>query len=417
MMKQRLLYLLGALIVTAVMVWAFSPRPLEVETEALRRGRFERSVEDDGWTRVRDRYVVSAPLAGQLARITLREGDTVQRGDVIAWLRPASPTLLDERSVRTQHERIRALDAQERAADAVLKSAQTALQQAEADARRSEQLHARGFIAAAQRDATQLALGLREQAHARAAHEAEAARHARAEAQAMLRPASGSDARAAWPVRAPVSGRVLRLPQQSEAVVAVGAPLIEIGDPAQLEVIADLLTEDAAQVREGMAAQLLNWGSRAAHVPLAARVRRIEPSAFTKVSALGVEEQRVNVVLDLVSPPAQWQALGDRFRVDVRIPVQAADDALMVPVGALFPQRGRDAMFVLREDRAVLTEVEVIARNGREAWLKSEGKKPRQDPQQGKPQNRQPPLPPGTEVIVYPPPSLRDGDSVTRLRR
>ena len=411
-MKQKLLYLLGALAIGSVLFWAFSPRPLEVETDTLRRGRFERSVEDDGWTRVHDRYVVSAPLAGQLARITLREGDSVQRGDIIAQLRPTSPSLLDERTVQTQREHIRSLEAQSQAAEAAVERARVSLRQAQSDARRSEQLYERQFISAAQRDTTQLALGLREKEQDSALHQAEAARHALAEARAVLRESAPAAvtassakttelvkatrvAQAIWPVRAPVSGRVLRLPQQSEAVVAVGAPLIEMGDPAQLEVIVDLLTEDAAQVREGMAAQLLNWGGSGT---LEARVRRIEPSAFTKVSALGVEEQRVNVVLDILSPSEQWPMLGDRFRVDVRIPVQAADDALTVPVGALFPQRSRYGLFILQANRAVLKEVELLARNGRQAWLRTD-------------------LPAGTEVILYPPPSLKDGDRVARMKR
>ncbi len=410
-MKQKIFYLLGALAIVGVLFWAFSPRPLEVETDTLRRERFERSVEDDGWTRVHDRYVVSAPLAGQLARIALREGDSVQRGDIIAQLRAASPTLLDERTVQTQRERIRSLEAQLQAAEAAVERARVSLRQAQSDARRNEQLYERQFISAAQRDTTHLALGLREKEQDSAVHQAEAARHALAEARAVLRdsaysataasgittePAKSSRAsQAIWPVRAPVSGRVLRLPQQSEAVVAIGAPLIEIGDPTRLEVIVDLLTEDAAQVREGMAAQLLNWGGSGA---LEARVRRIEPSALTKVSALGVEEQRVNVVLDILSPAAQWQMLGDRFRVDVRIPVQVADDALTVPVGALFPQRSRYGLFIVQANRAVLKEVDIVARNGRQAWLRTE-------------------LHPGTEVILYPPPSLKEGDRVARMKR
>ncbi len=404
-MKRKFLYLLGASALLGALVWAFSPRPSEVETERLAQGRFERSVEGDGWTRLRDRYVISAPLTGRLARQSLREGDTVREGQVIALLKPVSPALLDEREIRTQRERISTLQAQALAAATAAERAQIALQQAQSDARRSEQLRTRQFISAAQSDAAQLALDLREKELQSAQHQSQAARHALAEAEAVLRDSRESDesasvtkpprsTRAVWPIRSPVAGRVLRLPQQSEAVIDMGTPIIEIGDIQRLEVVVDLLTEDAAQVREGMEAQLLNWGGE----PLRARVRRIEPSAFTKVSALGVEEQRVNVVLDMLSPSEQWKMLGDRFRVDVRIPVQIANNALIAPTGAIFPHGAKQALFMVRSGHAILQEVVVHARNSKQAWLRTGP-------------------PGGTEVIVYPPPSLKGGDRVKRLER
>ncbi len=395
-MKKNILYLLGALSFLGMLIWAFSPRALEIETETIRRGRFERSVEDDGWTRLRDRYIVSAPLAGELARPALREGDTVRQGEVIALLKPVSPALLDEREVQTRRERVHVLQAQSLAAQAAVERAQVALGQAQADAGRSEQLHQRQFISAAQRDAAQLALGLRDKELQSAQHQAQASRHALAEAEAALREVAQPDRRAptVWPVRSPVNGRVLRLPQQSEAVIGSGTTIIEIGDTHRLEVVVDLLTEDATKVREGMKALVLNWGGN----PLDARVRRVEPSAFTKVSALGVEEQRVNVVLDILSESDEWQMLGDRFRVDVRIPVQVADDALIAPAGAVFPQGGRHALFIIRAGRAVLQEIDIMDRYGQQVWL-------RKGPE------------PGTAVILFPPPSLKDGDRVTQLQR
>lgn len=406
-MKRKLLYLLMVLALFGVFLWAFSPRPLEVETDTLTRGRFERSVEDDGWTRLRDRYIVSAPLAGKLERLSLREGDIIRKGDVIALLRPLSPALLDEREVQTQRERIRVLQAQALASETLAERAQVALRQAQSDARRSEQLYERQFISAAQQDAAQLLLDLREKEFKNARYQAQAAGHALAEAEAVLRESATPTRKtnAVWPVHSPVSGRVLRLPQQSETTIAVGTPIIEIGDTRRLEVIVDLLTEDAAQVREGMQAQLLNWGG----ATLNASVRRIEPSAFTKVSALGVEEQRVNVVLDILSPETQWQTVGDRFRVDVRIPVQIADNALIAPVGAIFPYGGRYALFLIRAGHAVLQEIDIVARNGRQAWLQE-----RSDGTSGSGAQSGPAS--GTEVIVFPPPSLKDGDRVMRLK-
>mgnify|MGYP006273788025 CR=1 FL=1 len=395
-MKKKLLYLLGALVLIGTLVWAFSPRPLEVETDILTRGRFERSVEDDGWTRLRDRYIVSAPLSGELSRLSLREGDVVEQGDVIALLSPVSPSLLDEREVQIQRERIRVLQAQSLAAETVVDRARIAMMQAQTDARRDEALHERHFISSAQRDTTQLALDLRDQELRSAQHQAQAARHALAEAQALLSESARAarKTRTVWPVRSPARGSVLRLPQQSEVVIPIGTPILEIGDTRRLEAVVDLLTEDAAQVREGMRAQLLNWGGGA----LDASVRRIEPSAVTKVSALGVEEQRVNVVLDILSPAEQWPTMGDGFRVGVRIPVQVAEEALSAPIGAIFPFGARHALFMVRAGHAELKEVDMIARNASRAWL-------REGPDSG------------TEVILYPPPSLKNGDRVTRLER
>lgn len=228
----------------------------------LQRGRFERTVENDGWTQLRDRYIVSAPLTGQMNRLSLREGDTVHQGDVIAYLRPLSPALLNQREVQTQREHILSLQAQMLVAKTAVEQAQAALQQAQSDTRRSEQLHQQRFISAAQRDTAQLAQSLREKEFQSAQFQAQAAQHALAEAEAVLRESS-KPARAqgnARAIRSPVNGKVLRLPLQSENVVAMGTPIIEIGDTDQLEVVVDLLTEEATQVREGSEAQLLNWG-------------------------------------------------------------------------------------------------------------------------------------------------------------
>ena len=203
----------------------------------------------------------------------------------------------------------------------------------------------------------------------------------------------GSSTQRSWAIKSPITGKVLKVSQQSEGLVQAGTPLLELGDPGDLEVVVDLLTEDAAQVRPGTPATLANWGGAQL---LQARVRLVEPAAFTKISALGVEEQRVNVVLDILSPPEQWNSLGDGYKADVRIVVQTEKDALKVPVSALFPSGARAALYAVENGRARLHEVEVLARNGSEAWIKSE-------------------LPPGTEVILFPPSSLQEGDRVKKL--
>ncbi len=187
-----------------------------------------------------------------------------------------------------------------------------------------------------------------------------------------------------------MSGKVLKVLQQSEASVLPGAGLVELGDPTKLEVVVDILTEDATEVQPGAAVELLNWGGAQA---LAGKVRWVEPAAFTKVSALGVEEQRVNTVIEITAPAAQLKALGDGFKVDVRVLVQVVEAAIMVPVSALFPIGSRAGVFVVEKDHAYRKEVSVQARNGVSAWVKDG-------------------LSVGTQVIVYPDSKLKDGARV-----
>jgi len=200
----------------------------------------------------------------------------------------------------------------------------------------------------------------------------------------------------AFPVRSPVAGRVLRLAQTSEGTVALGAPLLEVGDCGRLEIVAELLTSDAVRAAPGAAARIERWGGEQ---PLEGRVRRVEPAGFTKVSALGVEEQRVNVVVDITSPRAQWLALGDGFRVGVRIVVTDAPQALQVPVAAVFPHPAHPGFAVMRSDgvRARLVEVEVVARNGETAWIRAG-------------------LRAGDAVVAYPPVDLADGARIRERR-
>jgi len=223
----------------------------------------------------------------------------------------------------------------------------------------------------------------------------EAAVHAQAQAAAALLPVNaGAQAGRPLTVRAPVGGVVLRIPQASEVTVAPGAALLDIGDPARMEVIADLLTTDAVQAQPGGPAVVERWGGP----PVAARVRLVEPAAFTKVSALGIEEQRVKVVVDVDTPPEAWRAMGDGFRVTLRILTQRVDQAVLVPVGALFPiGDGGMGVYRVEDGRAKLQPVDLGGRNGSEAWVRSG-------------------LKPGQDVILYPPPTVSDGQRVQARR-
>jgi HlyD family secretion protein len=394
-MKQRTLVvsIAAGLSVVAVLVWAFRPRPVEVEVATAAVGRFESTIDEDAKTRVADRYVVSAPLAGRLARITLREGDAVVAGATMATLTPVLSPLLDERSAREAAARVEGAQAQLARAGVRIERARVGIEQARLELRRSEQLAKEGFIAPTKLDSDRLAAQAAAREQETAVQERHIAEHeleqARAALVALRQP--GSAGGRSFAVRSPVAGQVLRVVQKSEGTVALGTPLVEVGNTDQLEVVAELLTSDALRARPGTPVRIERWGGPTL---LDGRVRRVEPAAFTKVSALGVEEQRVNVVIDITSPREQWRALGDAFRVGVRIVVLAEEQALQVPASAVFPlPEGDDhamAAFVVDGERARLTPLTLAARNGDAAWIR-----------QG--------LAPGTKVIVYPPPAVRDG--------
>ncbi len=393
--KKQLWTTAGLAVAAGLLVWTFWPQAMEVEVGAISRGRFERAVQEDGKTRLRERYVVSTPLTGRVQRLTLKQGDSVTRDAVLATLWPVMPGLLDERTRREQDERIGAMEAAVRRAGTNVERARAALDQAVADLKRSETLAGQGFVSPTQNETGRLNVRLRQKELDSALQEEHATTHELQQARIAIRTfgTGGSSGQRSWAIKSPIAGKVLRINQQSEGLVQAGSPLLELGDPADLEVVVDLLTEDAAQVRPGTPATLANWGGPQA---LQARVRLVEPAAYTKVSALGVEEQRVNVVLDILSPPEQWSSLGDGFKADVRIVVQTMPDALKVPVSALFPSGARAALFVVDDGRARQQEVEVLARNGNEAMIKAE-------------------LPPGTEVILFPPSALRERQRVKKL--
>lgn len=384
---------LGTVAGVLLLAWAFAPRPVEVETGEARVARFETTVDEDGRTRVRDRYSVAAPLAGRLQRITLREGDTVQAGDALATLFPVLSPMLDERTQREQQARLAAAEAGIRLAAARTGAARAALARARDEVSRSEKLAQQGYVAPSRIESDRRGAEVAQQELEAALQGEQVARHEQQVARAALGASSGRSG-AAFVVRSPVAGRVLKVNQASETPVAVGTPLLEMGDITRMEIVTELLTADALQATPGRAVRIEAWGGPG---HLQGVVRAVEPSAFTKVSALGVEEQRVRVLIDLTSPRTQWAALGDGFRVGVRIVTRAEDQALVVPVGAVFPlpadARGVSpgmAVFVVDGDRARQQAVTVTARNGREAWIG-----------QG--------LQAGAKVVLYPPVSLGDG--------
>jgi len=391
-MKKRNLVLLAAagVALAALAAWALRPQPIAVETAAVTRGPFEQTVSDDGKTRVRERYVIAAPLAGRVERIQLKAGDAVRKGQTVAVLTPAAPAFVDARTARELQERIGAAEAHLARAKAETLKIQAQLDQARAELERQARLSKEGFVSQTAREQAELSSRTMERSLDASRFAQDAAGHDVAQARAALVRYRSGNSGTRWEVTAPVGGSALKIVQESEGPVALGAPLVELADPRSLEAIVDVLSQEAVAIRPGMPARLeLGQGL----APLAARVRLVEPAAFTKVSALGVEEQRVNVVLDFAEPLDHVQTVGDGFRVEAHIVVHQEKDVRKVPVGALFREAEGWSVFVADGNRARKRPVKAPRRNGAEAMIEAG-------------------LEPGERVIVYPSDALKDGSRI-----
>jgi HlyD family secretion protein len=359
---RRIATIAGALVLLlGIVAYALRPEVIDVETGVATRGPMRVTVDEDGRTRVRSRFVIAAPVAGRLQRLTLREGDQVSQGQTVALI---APLPLDSATRQVASARLRSAEALRSEAASRVGQARVALDQARSTQRRREALLTAGAISPELRE--QAAADTRSSAGelAAAMSRARAATADVEAARAALLPA-GSSAAKSVPVRSPVRGRVLRVPEPSERVIAASAPIIELGDASALEVIADVLSSDAVRIHPGDAVEIVEWGGDR---PLWGRVRSIEPSAFTRVSALGVDEQRVNVIVDLVDRAA---SLGDGFRVEIRATVWESSDVLAIPASTLFQRDGGWAVFVVEDKRARLRRVEIGHRTGASVEISS----------------------------------------------
>jgi HlyD family secretion protein len=304
------------------LIFAFRPQAVPVDFAEVTRGRLTVTVDEEGETRVRDVFVLSAPVAGRVQRIEIEVGDEVVAGEtVVAEIDPVDPTLLDARS--------------ETEAQAAVRAAEAELEFASRELERQKQLGQRGVATARDLDSAEKAYRTARASleNARAALQARGLQRERARARTR----GAADEYIGIPVVAPVSGRVLRVVRESAGVVQPGEPLLEIGDPRDLEIVVDLLSADAVRVEKGQEVLIEQWGGGDL---LHGRVRRVEPYGFTKVSALGIEEQRVNVVIEFTDPPEKWQRLGHGYRVETRIVLWRGDDVVKVPLSALFRADG-----------------------------------------------------------------------------
>jgi HlyD family secretion protein len=391
-MKTRNKMALGIVLaaIAAVAVWALRAPPVSVELAEVGKGVFEQTVSDDGKTRVRERYVVSAPLAGRLERIRLKAGDPVERGQVVALLMPTAPALLDARAVRELQARVGAAEAQQSRAKAEIARVMAQRDQAKSDFERQSRLFKEGFLSATAREQAELALRTADRTVEAARFAEDAAGHDLEQARAALTRYRTGAPGVRWEVTSPVTGSVLRVAQESEGAVVLGAALLDLANARSLEAVVDVLSQESVAIRPGMPARIeVGRGVP----PLAARVRLIEPAAFTKISALGVEEQRVNVVLDFAEPLDKVQTIGDGYRVEASIVTHRVEDAVKVPVGALFRDGDGWAVYAAEGGRAIRRAVKAPLRNGAEALVEGG-------------------LAPGERVVVYPSDALRDGSRI-----
>jgi HlyD family secretion protein len=361
---------IGFAVVGAV-VYAFLPRPVAVDVASLTRGPLRVTVDEDGKTRIKDRYVVSSPLAGRLLRIELDPGDSLVAGQtLLAVIEPKDPELLDARTLAQAEARVKTCEAAHKQARPQVERAKAAVDLAEAERGRARSLAAQRAISTQELDNVETVYRTRAEEYRSAQFAEEIAQFELEQARAALlrtqpNPATPSNG---WQfeIHAPISGRVLRVFRESATVVMPGESLLELGDPTDLEVEIDVLSADAVKVRPGAKVFLEHWGGERA---LLGSVRLVEPSAFTKVSALGVEEQRVNVIVDFVDPPDERGPLGDGFRVEARIVIWEQPDVLKAPMSALFRQGEEWAVFRREQGRARIATVRIGMRNSLEAEI------------------------------------------------
>lgn len=367
--KRYLPWILGGVLALLIVVGLW-PKPIQVETATVVRGPLVVTVNEEGRTQVRNRYVVTAPVAGQLRRVDHKAGATVRAGDtVLAVLETAGASILDARSLAQAQAQVSGAESAREMAAAQVERARANDELAQADFTRAKELRASGTLSQAEFDAWSARAVATAQERRAAGFALQVAGFELEQAKALLmRGTEGDKGQDGLPLLSPVDGRVLRVMQESARVVPAGFPILEIGDPTDLEVLVEVLSRDGVRIKPGARVWLDQWGG---DEPLEARVRWVEPSAFTKYSALGVEEQRVNVIADLTTPLEERPTLGDGFRVEARIVTREEASVLKVPSGALFQRGGSWHTYVVRDGRAREIEVEVLPGGGRETGVVS----------------------------------------------
>jgi len=353
-----------ALLLVLLLTWGFWPQAVQVEATPVTRGPLSVTIEEEGRTRLRDRYVVSAPVDGVACRVDLEVGNPVEQGQLLLQIAPLDSQVLDPRSRAQAEAKVAAASSALRAAEEQASAAAASQQLAASELARLKPLLDKALISRDIYDRAAAEAKTSAASRRSADYRVEVARSeleaARTALQYSAAAETGEPAEQV-PVRSPITGRILKIAHECEGPVRTGDPLLEIGDPRVLEVEVDVLSPDAVRIHPGMPVLFDRWGGPQ---PLEAVVRTIEPVGFTKISALGVEEQRVLVICDFTSPPEQWQRLGDGYRVEARFLIWQQDDVLQVPASSLFRYRDGWALFAVEDGRAVRRSVQVGQRNG-----------------------------------------------------
>ena len=352
-----------AILLILLLVWGFWPQPVLVEVARVERGPLTVTIEEEGRTRVIDRYVISAPVDGVACRVRLDVGDSVEQGQMLLGITPLESQVLDPRSRAQTQAQVAAAKSALHAAEEQARAADAAYQLAVAELKRVEPLIKKGLVAEDVFDKAKTEVNTRQAAKRSANFNVEVAQYELKAAQTMLDYTAGSGGEPAErvPVRSPISGKILKIDHECEGPVRTGEPLLEVGDPSALEVEVDVLSADAVKIKPGMEVHFQRWGGE--HV-LQGIVRVVEPVGFTKVSALGVEEQRVLIISDFTSPAEQWQRLGDGYRVEAQFILWNEDSVLQVPTSSLFRYQEGWAVFVADGSQAVRQQVKIGQRNG-----------------------------------------------------
>ena len=362
--NRKIIITLLGLVLLVLLVWGFWPGPVLVESAVAVHAPLSVTVEEEGHTRVKDRFIISAPVAGYLQRSALEVGDAVTQGQTLALMEPLRSEVLDPRSRARAEAQVAAAQASIKGAEQQVTAARAEAKFARSDHARKQELQGRSLVSEGELE--QAATRTREAgAQLRSAEFAvEVARYELEAAQTALQYSTGSDTDSALEtvaLQAPVTSRVLQIHRKSEGVVKTGEPLLEIGDPAALEIAVDVLSADAVRIQPGSKVQLLRWGGPQV---LEAIVRTVEPTGFTRISALGVEEQRVWVITDLVSPRSDWEQLGDGYRVEAHFILWQEDKVLQVPASSLFRHENDWAIFTIENGKAHLATVSTGHGNG-----------------------------------------------------
>lgn len=391
--RRRLFWLVILLLIIAALVYGFRPQPRLVDVASASQGPMRVSVEEEGKTRVIDRYDVSAPVAGTACRIDMDVGDPVKKGQVLTMIKPLESQALDPRSWAEAQSRVAAAESALHAAEQTAKSARAEMDLAEKELSRLRPLFEKGHVSQGQLDQAAATVQTTRAASRSARFSIDVARHELEAARTALS-YTGADSQANpegnVPVSSPIDGRLLAIHQECEGVVAAGQSLLVVGDTRSLEIETEVLSADAVKIKPGMRVEFHRWGGEK---PLLGRVRTVEPVGFTKVSALGVEEQRVLVISDITSDSTEWQSLGDGYRVEAEFILWEADDVLQIPASALFRFNDGWALFVIENEKAVLRMVKVGKRNGLSAQIFEK-------------------LMEGEKVITHPDNNIDDGVSV-----